>query len=195
MHIEHEILKRSGESRTNRERFLDIANADSGSGTAKREGRKRLRFCADGVGGRQDAYMCEMPSSLREARSLETWKGPSRRPGRISWHWCRMSYLRLTNPPTHQPAPRFAPGLESTGGDLRTSTRRPPDPVSALGAPASWLRTLTLLACFAGVCHSVVLGTKTKDAWLCPRAQFEILWLDRSHLPYCAPVSFRRQPP
>lgn len=42
--------------------------------------------------------MCEMPSSLSEVKFFETWKGPSRSPGRISWHWCRMSYLRLDKP-------------------------------------------------------------------------------------------------
>src|SRR5260221_8044914 len=48
---------------------------------------------------RRDAYMCEMQSSLSEVKFFETWNGPSRRPGRISWHWCRMSYLRLDSRP------------------------------------------------------------------------------------------------
>jgi hypothetical protein len=142
----------------------------------QKKGTKKLRvMCGRGLGGWQDAYMCEMPSSLREVRSLETWKGPSRRPGRISWHWCRMSYLRF-----HHLRSRRV--WKTQGGDLRTSTRRPPDPVSALGAPASWLWTWTVLACFtAGVCHCTVLGTKDKKTRGCPWAQFENLWLGRSH--------------
>ena len=37
--------------------------------------------------------MCVMSSELRVSRDLDAEKGPRRRPGRISWHSRRISYL------------------------------------------------------------------------------------------------------
>jgi len=41
--------------------------------------------------------MCVMSSELSVSRDLDAEKGPSRSPGRISWHSRRISYLDQSN--------------------------------------------------------------------------------------------------
>lgn len=103
-----------------------------------------------------DAYMCEMPSSLSEVKFFETWKGPSRRPGRISWHWCRMSYLRLDS--------GSATDFWDTGAVRRTSTRHLRVPVSAHGVLENWVQTWKCLGGDTGCCRVVGRNERRVDS-------------------------------
>ena len=152
LHIEDEILEGFLETRANREGFLDIANAD----TVCRNGKVKDDVCKSQVMKGGDAYMCEMPSSWSEVKFFETWKGPSRRPGRISWHWWRMSYLRLDS--------GSATDFWDTGAVRRTSTRHPRVPVSAHGVLEGWVRTWKCLGWDTGCCRVVGRNERRVDS-------------------------------
>ncbi len=82
--VERHVLEALGEARAHGEGLLRIADADA-------VGRVSRPF-AGGKGKQTD--MCVMPRLSRVGSDLEATKGPSSRPGRISWHSRRISYLR-----------------------------------------------------------------------------------------------------
>lgn len=76
-------------ARLDGEGFLLIADTDTGQGLASGVQYELLHRGAS----KSNAYMCVMLSDCKMSRDLEATNGPRNKPGSISWHSRRISYL------------------------------------------------------------------------------------------------------
>src|ERR1700722_13628416 len=73
----------------------------------------------------RNTYMCVMRRDVSVSRDLDTWSGPRRSPGRISWHSRRISYLS-----------KSASNLSNVDGDRLYLHSKFPGPSISLNCPS-----------------------------------------------------------